>query len=196
MVNEGTDVEGSVEPEITILPIGEEESFINDPDEVYEVPDETGFYYPEDPVYYPEDPEILYLPDEVPNKEEFDNREPQIADETGYYPEDPYVYSDPIYYPEQPLSDGEKDLPTEQDVQEKAIEVKEKIEDFVQGFLDEDGECGCVDEENCLETVEVLIDCVDGECTATLVTETDIDFDAKLKLTAIPDPLLNGECCG
>lgn len=55
-------------------------------------------------------------------------------------------------------------------------------------------ECGCVDEENCLETVEVAIQCIDGECTATLLQDTDIDFDADLALTAIPVED-NTACC-
>ena len=55
-------------------------------------------------------------------------------------------------------------------------------------------ECGCVDEENCLETVEVAIHCEDGECTATLLQDTDIDFNADIALTAIPVED-NSACC-
>ena len=55
-------------------------------------------------------------------------------------------------------------------------------------------ECDCIDGENCLEEVEIAIECVDGDCTVQLLTDTDIDFNANLKLIAVPVED-NSHCC-
>jgi hypothetical protein len=60
--------------------------------------------------------------------------------------------------------------------------------------VQEEEECDCIDGENCLEEVEVAIQCIDGDCTVKLLTDTDIDFNADLKLVAVPVED-NGHCC-
>ena len=62
------------------------------------------------------------------------------------------------------------------------------------GATTSEEECDCIDGENCLEEVEVAIECIDGDCSVQLLTDTDIDFNANLKLVAVPVED-NSHCC-
>lgn len=88
-------------------------------------------------------------------------------------------------------ADGDEVLVADDDY----LDIVPLVEDVVDlGNPVDEEECDCIDGANCLQEVEVAIQCIDGECTVELLTETDIDFNADLVLKAFPVED-NGHCC-
>ena len=155
-----------------------------------------------------EDGDLGYLPEVVED-------EGLLDDDNGPQPTGTQIDDEPVYFIGQEDPSLPEVLPTadpdevyevlpvyeeaEQDAEpEEADELQDPIP-LIEEVLDlgnpaDEEECDCIDGANCLQEVEVAIQCIDGECTVELLTETDIDFNADLVLRAFPVED-NGHCC-